>query len=61
MFSIEQQFEISKFRMQIAVLDEEQCRELLMELFMADILKSNAFIEMSKHHWFSPSNEQSPE
>ena len=52
--SMEQQFEVAKFKAQIETLGLEACRELLLNLFINDIRKTNAFIELTQHHWFAP-------
>lgn len=50
--TIEQELRLIRFRLDIAQASEQQLRELLEMMFVADIKKVEAYNELIKKSWF---------
>ena len=49
--SLEQQFSIRSFRIQVQKMSREQAQDLLIELYKQMIVKENMYNALLKHQW----------
>lgn len=49
--SLEQQFSIRSFRIQVKEMSREQAQDLLIELYKQMIVKENMYNALLKHQW----------